>query len=58
MLDWLTAGAQIPDDPELEVDLTCPQYGYSSKSQIQLERKEDMKAPRNGVASVLAIVWR
>jgi hypothetical protein len=25
MLDWLTAGAQIPDDPELEVDLICPQ---------------------------------
>src|SRR5215472_6983449 len=36
--EWLRAGAQIPDDPELEVDLTGPQYGYSNKSQIQLEK--------------------
>jgi hypothetical protein len=41
--DWLRAGAQIPDDPELEADLTGPEYGFSNKSQIQLERKEDMK---------------
>ena len=39
----LKAGAEIPDDPELEIDLTCPQYGYSSKSQIQPEKKDDMK---------------
>jgi hypothetical protein len=44
MRDWLMAGAQIPDDPELEIDLTGPEYGFSNKSQIQLERKEDMKA--------------
>jgi hypothetical protein len=49
MADWLVAGAEIPDDPELEVDLTGPQYGYSSKSQIQLEKKDDMK--RRGLAS-------
>jgi len=49
MGEWLSAEAQIPDDPEMETDLTAPQYGYSSKSQIQLERKEDMKA-RNGFA--------
>ena len=42
--EWLKAGAQIPDDPELEIDLTAPQYGYSNKSQIQLENKDDMKA--------------
>ena len=41
--EWLKT-AQIPDDPELEVDLTGPQYGYSNTSQIQLEKKEDMKA--------------
>jgi hypothetical protein len=28
----------------LKERLTSPQYGYSSKSQVQLERKEDMKA--------------
>jgi hypothetical protein len=49
MGEWLTAGAEIPDDPELEVDLTGPQYGFSSKQQIQLERKEDMKS--RGLAS-------
>jgi hypothetical protein len=49
MADWLRSGASIDDDPELEVDLTSVQYGYSAKSQIQLERKEDMKS--RGVAS-------
>ena len=42
--DWLYAGAQIPDDPELEMDLTGPTYGFSSQNQIQLEKKDDMKA--------------
>ena len=49
MGDWLAAGAEIPDEPEMAVDLTGPQYGYSNKSQIQLEKKEDMKA--RGLAS-------
>ncbi len=49
MAAWLKAGAQIPDDPELATDLTSPQYGYSSRSQVQLERKEDMKS--RGLAS-------
>ena len=49
MADWLKAGAQIPDDPELEVDLTGPQYGYSNQQQNQLEKKDDMKA--RGLAS-------
>ena len=44
MRDWLAAGASIPDDSELATDLTSPEYGFSNKSQIQLERKEDMKA--------------
>lgn len=47
--EWLMAGAEIPDDPELEADLTGPEYGFSSKQQIQLERKEDMK--KRGLAS-------
>ena len=49
MRDWLMAGAEIPDDPELEADLTGPEYGFSSKQQIQLERKEDMK--KRGLSS-------
>lgn len=47
--EWLSAGAQIPDDPELEADLTSPEYGFSNKQQIQLERKEDMK--KRGLSS-------
>jgi hypothetical protein len=49
MRDWLNAGAEIPDDPELDTDLTAPQYGFSNKQQIQLERKEDMK--KRGLSS-------
>jgi hypothetical protein len=49
MRAWLVAGAEISDDPELETDLTAPEYGFSSKQQIQLERKEDMK--KRGLSS-------
>lgn len=49
MLAWLREGAQIPDDPELEIDLTGLQYGFSGKGQLQLEKKSDMKA--RGLAS-------
>lgn len=42
MRGWLET-ADIPDDPELSADLTGPEYFFSSKNQIQLERKEDMK---------------
>jgi len=49
MREWLNAGAEIPDDPELETDLTGPEYFFSNKNQIQLEKKEDMKA--RGLAS-------
>jgi len=50
MRDWFHNGsAEIPDDPELAVHLTGPEYGFSSKNQTQLERKEDMK--RRGLAS-------
>jgi hypothetical protein len=43
--DWLAQGqCEIPDDPELDTDLTSVEYGFSNKGQIQLEKKEDMKA--------------
>lgn len=48
MRDWLVTG-QIPDDPELEADLTGPEYFHSNKNQIQLEKKDDMKS--RGLAS-------
>jgi len=48
MRTWLET-ADVPDDPEIETDLTGPEYFFSSKNQIQLERKEDMK--KRGLAS-------
>lgn len=48
MKGWLET-ADIPDDPEVEADLTGVQYGFSGKNQIQLEKKEDMK--KRGLAS-------
>ena len=45
---WLANGA-IPDDAELADDLVGPHYGFNSRDQIQLERKQDMK--KRGLAS-------
>jgi hypothetical protein len=48
MRDWLKAGAEIPDDPELAVDLCSPGYettrGKRFHGSIQLEHKDDLKA--------------
>jgi hypothetical protein len=48
MRDWLKAGAEIPDDAELAVDLTAPGYdtarGKRFHGSIMLEAKEDLKA--------------
>lgn len=44
MRDWLVAGAEIPDDPELGSQLESREYGFSNKGQIQLEKKVDMKS--------------
>jgi hypothetical protein len=49
MGEALKAGMEIPDDAELEQDLTGPEYGFSNKQQIQLEKKEDMK--KRGLSS-------
>jgi hypothetical protein len=43
MRAWLP-GAAIPDDQQLEDDLTGVEYGYDAKQQIELEKKEHMKA--------------
>lgn len=41
---WLAKGC-IPDDSDLEADLSGPEYSYGADQvSIQLERKEDMKA--------------
>lgn len=48
MRDWLEEAA-IPDDPELDTELTGVEYGYSPKGAIQLEKKDDMK--KRGLSS-------
>ncbi len=48
MREWLKSG-DIPDDPALDSALTSPEYFFSSKNQIQLEKKDDMK--KRGLAS-------
>lgn len=51
--DWLAAGAEIPDDPQLDRELTGPKYfvarGKINNGSIVIESKEDMK--KRGVAS-------
>jgi hypothetical protein len=47
--DAMREGIDLEDDPELEADLTGPEYGFTAKNQIQLEKKEDMK--KRGLAS-------
>ena len=43
MRQWLE-GADIPDDPQLIIDLTTPEFGFQEKTQkMKLESKEDMK---------------
>jgi hypothetical protein len=43
MREWMQGGA-IPDDDALAGDLTGVEYGFNARDQIQLERKEHMKA--------------
>lgn len=42
MRDWLTVGA-IPENDQLEADLTGIEYGFNARDEIQLEKKEHMK---------------
>jgi hypothetical protein len=49
MRDWLADGAAIPDDPELDTELSSIEYGFSPKGAIQLEKKDDMK--KRGLSS-------
>lgn len=46
--EWLALGA-IPDDSDLETDLTGVEYGYTADGAILLEKKEHMKS--RGLAS-------
>jgi len=49
MREWLRDGGAIPDDRDLEMDLTGPLYKFDVNNAIFLEKKEDMK--KRGVRS-------
>jgi len=42
--DWLKAGGELPDDRDLEAQLCGPEYAFTAKGKLALERKEDMLA--------------
>lgn len=43
MKEWIEAGADIQDDPELAEQMAGVEYDYTPKEQVRLEKKEDMK---------------
>jgi len=47
--EWLAEGGCLPEDPEIETDLTAPEYGYDKRMRIELESKSDTKS--RGMAS-------
>jgi hypothetical protein len=40
---WLLDGGSIPNDAQLELELTSRDFGHNDKGQLVLERKKDMK---------------
>ncbi|QZI92157.1 terminase [Vibrio phage PS25B.1] len=40
---WLLDGGAIPNDSQLELELTAREFGHNDKDQLVLERKKDMK---------------
>jgi hypothetical protein len=44
MKEWVEAGADIPDDPELAEQMTALEYEYDPKERIKLEKKENLKS--------------
>lgn len=44
MREWLKGGGCLPEDRELETELTEPEYGFDDKMRYELESKDDMKA--------------
>ena len=44
MKEALTEGLDLPNDKDLEEQLTSVEYGFSDKNQIQIEKKSEMKS--------------
>lgn len=58
MKDWIHDGGVLPDDRELESDLTQIEYGFDGKQRYVLETKDDLRergldSPDNGDALAL-----
>jgi hypothetical protein len=43
MREWIMGGGSIPDDPQLERELTTREYWHNDKDQLVLESKKDMQ---------------
>lgn len=43
MKEWLDSGADLVDDSDLKEQLISPEYEYTPKEQMKLEKKDDMK---------------
>jgi hypothetical protein len=43
MRESIRAGLAIDDDPDLEAELTSPEYTHNARDQLQLEKKDDIK---------------
>jgi len=41
--EWLMAGGAIPNDPQLEIELTSREFGHNDRDQLVLERKKYIK---------------
>lgn len=41
--DWLINGGAIPDDPQLEMELTAREFDHDKKDRLVLQSKKDMK---------------
>lgn len=60
MREWLRSGGGIPDDDELEAQLTAVEYKHDANNAILLEKKEDMKKrglPSPDMADALALTF-
>lgn len=60
MREWLRSGGGIPDDDQLEAELTSVEYKHDANNAILLEKKEDMKKrglPSPDMADALALTF-
>lgn len=62
MADWVRAGAQIPNENSIKLELATPTYKFDLSNRIQLESKDDIKkrlpdAGSPDIADALALTF-